>query len=177
MTAKKLRAVGVPYRWITNGKLYAVVGHDEDGDYIIRDDDGDVYTVEKRLVGDGKDWKEEDTFVWEDLQTGDVLVTREGKKAVYFREFQDKQDVFLYATTVDGGWDERVNYNDTLEHTVYDDMTIVEVYRPSGIWDCYLKTKSLNKHKCVFKRNDRKKMTVEDIEAALGYKIEVVDNE
>jgi len=109
------------------------------------------------------DYKPKNPFTKDDLQEGDVVVT---KGAVFI-----VQKKFGTTTSTNGTYAEDLTLN------YYDDRTefdIQEVYRPKQPYQV-----SYNDFKdgtLVFKREQPKEMTVEEIEKKLGYKIKIVDN-
>lgn len=175
MTNIKLKAVRPEYSFITMGKIYPVEKIDKDGDYVIYDEDGDAYYVKPCNIGKNQEWEKVSGLGKYDLLNGDIVVNRLGFKYIFFKNYAGYGDTFV---NVDGGWMPLSDYDDMLLKSDGDDgFDIMEVYRPSHRGVIYKNTTQLDYYYCVFKRDDRKKMTVEDIEAALGYKIEVIDNE
>lgn len=174
MTNIKLKAVNPDFSFLTKGKVYPVEKVDGDGDYVIYDDEGDVYYVNPMDIGKDEEWEKVSGFDKLDLLNGDVVVTRNGNKYIFFKNYAGKGDALVNTRE---GWMDLESYEDDLRNTDLDSFDIMEVYRPQFRTAFYPARASFEDYECVFKREDRKKMTVEDIEAALGYKIEVIDNE
>lgn len=174
MTNIKLKAVNADFIFLTKGKVYPVEQIDENGDYVIYDDEGGVYYVSQCEIGKDNEWEKVSGFDKLDLLCGDVVVTRNGNKYIFFKNYAGKGDTLV---NIREGWMDLESYEDDLRNICLDSFDIMEVYRPQLRIAFYPARDSFEYYECVFKREDRKKMTVEDIEAALGYKIEVIDNE
>ena len=175
MTNIKLKAVNPQYSFITRGKIYPVEKIDKDGDYMIHDDDGYDYSVSPDEIGKNNEWEKISGFDKYDLCNGDVVIQRTGKKMIYFNGYASKNAAVLVG--IDSQWASMDKYEYNLTHSTVKACDIMEVYRPTGNWVLYRREGDLENFSCIFKRDDRKKMTVEEIEAQLGYKIEVVDHE
>lgn len=173
MTNIKLKAVNPEYSFITKGKIYPVNAIDSDGDYVIYDDDGDEYYVNPCDIGKNLEWEKVSGFDKYDLLNGDVIVMRNSYKYIFFKNYAGKSDALV---NTDGGWMDLNKYEDNLLFAKDSAFDILEVHRPVYC-SAFYPAHGFYNYECVFKREDRKKMTVEDIEAALGYKIEVIDNE
>lgn len=173
MTNIKLKAVNPDFSFLTKGKVYSVDKVDEDGDYVIYDDDGYEYYVRQCEIGKDNEWEKVSGFDKLDLLNGDVIVMRNGYKYIFFKNYAGKSDALV---NTKGGWMNLDKYEVNLLFANDSAFDILEVHRPVYCSAFYPAHEFYN-YECVFKREDRKKMTVEDIEAALGYKIEVIDNE
>lgn len=174
MTDIKLKNCKCAYSFLTLGATYEVEYIDVDGDYVVYDEDGDEYFINPNEIGAGKDWEKLTGFDFYELRNGDIVVMRNGRRYVFMRNIAGKEDAFVRLGEV--GKETAKNYNGALLHTHNHDWDVMEVHRCDFVaawnnWD------TLKDYTCVFKREDRKRMTVEEIEAQLGYKIEVVDNE
>lgn len=175
MTNIKLKAANPQYSFITRGKVYPVEEIDEDGDYRIYDDDGDEYFVHPGEIGKNNEWEKVSGFDKYDICNGDVVIQRTGEKMIYFNGYAGKNAAVLVG--IDSQWEPMDRYEYNLTHSIVKECDIMEVYRPTGNWVLYRKEGDLKEFNCIFKRDERKKMTVEDIERELGYKIAVVDKD
>ena len=175
MTNIKLKAVYSPFSFFTKGKIYPVEKINEDGNYVICDDDGDYSFVSPGEIGKNREWEKVSGFDKYDLCNGDVVIQRTGKKMIYFNGYAGKNAALLVG--IDSQWEPMDKYENDLTHNLVKACDIMEVYRPTGNWVLYRKEGDLKNFSCIFKREDRKRMTVEEIEAQLGFKIEVVDHE
>lgn len=141
---------------------------------MIYDNEGDEYHVYPYEIGTSKDWEKVSGFDKYDLLCGDVVVTRNGNKYILFKNYAGNGDALVNTRE---GWMDLESYEDDLRNTGLDLFDIMEVYRPQFHTAFYPARYSFEDYECVFKREDRKKMTVEEIEAALGYKVAIVDKE
>lgn len=174
MTDIKLKNCKCDYSFLTLGATYQVKYIDSDGDYVVYDEDGDEYFINPDDIGEGKDWEKLTGFDFYELRNGDIVIMRNGRRYVFMRNIACKEDAFVRLEGV--GKESAKNYNGALLNTNNHDWDVMEVYRCDFVaswsnWD------TLEDYICVFKREDRKRMTVEEIEEQLGYKIEVIDNE
>lgn len=174
MTDIKLKAIHPDYCFITKDKVYSVEEIDEDGDYVIKDDDGDTYYVQPCEIGKDNEWEKISGFENNDLLNGDVVVMRNGYRYIFFKNYAGMSDALV---NTEGGWMDPDNYEDDLLCSGDTSFDVMEVYRPQLRSTFYPAHDSLEDYKCVFKREDRKKMTVDEIESALGYKVAIVDAE
>lgn len=176
MTDIKLRAkTGCNFPvYITAGKVYPVDHLDSDGDYVIKDNDGDNYCVCDCAVGPMAAWERIDDFVKCDLRNGDVVVMQNGFKYIYFKDYAGRANAFV--NTIEG-WMDVDKYTDELTLTDNPEFDVVEVYRAIYNGAFYPATEDFHSYDRVFKREKRKRMTVEEIEQRLGYKIAIVDEE
>lgn len=114
-----------------------------------------------------------------ELKTGMIVTQRNGdKKTVYLSCCSDwdaePRDVILR-----GGyyrsWDGLEHYREDLTHKSFKDFDIVKVELVEHPYDLAKPTDEANVVKTLWTRpEDTKKMTVAEIEAILGYKVEVV---
>lgn len=174
MTNIKLKAVRPEFSFLTKGKVYFVEKIDSDGDYIIYDDDGDIYYVNPVDIGKDKEWEKVSSFDKLDLLNGDVIVARNGYKYIFFKNYAGKGDALVNTRE---GWMDLESYEDDLRNISLDSFDIMEVYRPQFRSAFYPARDSFEDYECVFKREERKKLTVEEIERLLGYKVVIVDEE
>ena len=111
-----------------------------------------------------------------ELHSGMIVETR--KKDLLFVAESYEEEIFLMGND---RFDELCYYDDNLINTEDEDLDIVAIYRPlKG-----LEQRSLNgfidKQKrgltLIWERKEPKKMTLAQISEALGYEVEVIDNE
>lgn len=169
----KLKAVRPQFSFLTKGKVYPVEQIDEDGDYVIYDNDGDVYYVCQCEIGKDNEWEKVSGFDKLDLLNGDVIVMRNGYKYIFFKNYAGKSDALV---NTKGGWMDLDKYEDNLLFAKDYAFDILEVHRPVYC-SAFYPAHGFYNYECVFEREDRKKMTVEDIERELGYKVAIVDEE
>lgn len=174
MTDIKLKNCKCDYSFLTLGATYQVKYIDRDGNYVVDDADGYEYFINPNEIGEGKAWEKLTGFDFYELRNGDIAVMRNGRRYVFMRSIAGKEDSFVRLGEV--GKETAANYNGALLHTNNHDGDVMEVYRCDFVaawnnWD------TLKGYTCVFKREDRKRMTVEEIEELLGYKVAIVDKE
>lgn len=121
--------------------------------------------------------EENKMFCKSDLANGDLLVMRNGERYVVMQEYAtNKSDTWVGVNT--SGWCDPGSFEENLIHNGWsNDYDVVKVMRPAFRYanPYHYDEKDYD---VVFDRNEeRKKMTVEDIERELGYKIAVVDKE
>lgn len=98
------------------------------------------------------------------LESGMVVKTKDGKKYLL---------VAVRAELVLVGkeeWTTLRNYREDLLHDIYEDLDIVEVYATNG----GPFNRMIELGRLIWKRENKKKMTVSQIEKELGYEIEIV---
>lgn len=118
-----------------------------------------------------------------DLRTGMIVTLRNGNEYVFFKNFITTSD-YSMRTSADGVfvygqkkmWMMVSDYNNELlmkerGSSQFDVMKVEMVGHPYSFMD---PTYEKNYRKLVWERQEAKKMTVAEIEAILGYKIEVV---
>jgi hypothetical protein len=118
-----------------------------------------------------------------DLRTGMIVTLRNGKEYVFFRNFVTTTE-YSMNTSADGVfvygqkrmWMLGCDYNNNLlmkerEHSQFDVMKVEMCNHPY----CFMDPEyGKDNRKLIWERQEAKKMTVSEIEAILGYKIEVV---
>lgn len=106
-----------------------------------------------------------------------MIVERRDKQLLFVAESYDGK-IFLMG---DNSFDEICYYDDNLINTECEDFDIVAIYKPlkgfeqrtfNGFID-----KSKKGIKLIWKRKEPKKMTLAQISEALGYEVEVINNE
>lgn len=110
-----------------------------------------------------------DPFTKVNLKTGDVLVCKNKEKCIVNKE--------LDGLIAQRGYNTLIQYNEGLENTCNDQLTIMKVYRPRGMSQCRFDAKEGYEGDLMFDR-DRDfgvvEMTVEEICKALGKNIKII---
>lgn len=116
-----------------------------------------------------------------ELRTGMIVTMRNGNEYVFFKDFAVGDDYCMKndneGIIVNGqlpSWARIKNYNNDLKHNTYQDLDIVKVEIPSHPYAFTNIPYDKGYRKLMWERKEPKKMTVSEIEAILGYKIEVV---
>lgn len=117
-----------------------------------------------------------------DLRTGMIVTTRKGKEYVFVKGFI-VDDEYTMKSCEDGilvngqtpSWTKMTHYDDELKAGIgYESLDIMKVEISNHPY-AFTNIPYNKKHrKLVWERKEPKKMTVAEIEAILGYKIEVV---
>lgn len=177
-----------------------VYNRDDDDAFIV----GKIYTLtdSNRVVGeDGFQWgpHDEGTIKWlEDkgwykfeevsdmaftlssIKTGDMIRTAAGELMVAMCGCGNGSDFFYTFHSVFPGMYEGLNrWNEDFSHCRLSEYDIMEVRRPDGIrFDLFNLQEEWDTADVLWVREPvRKKMTVDEIEDALGYKVAIVDAE
>ena len=130
--------------------------------------EGEIVTITD--IRDGKAYVEENLWTWDlrafeklnivskdDLKNGDIVTLRNGDRLVFvggegFIDLSDDNDNYL---------SDICDLEDDFTHEHFKDNDIVKIERPV-------------EYTTVFKREEVKEMTVEEISKALGYEVKVV---
>ena len=130
--------------------------------------EGKIVTIAD--MWDGKAVVEENLWTWDlrafeklnivskdDLKNGDIVTLRNGDRLVFvggedFIDLSDDNDNYL---------SDICDLEDDFTHESYEDSDIIKIERPV-------------EYTTVFKREEAKEMTVEEISKALGYEVKVV---
>ena len=117
-------------------------------------------------------------FTKDDLKVGYVVKLRDGSLEMVIMSGVCGNDPMLISVGTSGRWTNIAqDIDDNLcRHDNKRDYDIVEVYGYSTYAYCALKVSTENRE-LLWKREEAKKMTVSEIEKALGYKVEVVAEE
>ena len=111
-----------------------------------------------------------------ELHSGMIVETR--KKDLLFVAESYEEEIFLMGND---RFDELCYYDDNLINTENEDLDIIAIYRPlKGLEKMALNgfiDKSKRGLTLIWARKEPKKMTLAQISEALGYEVEVVDNE
>lgn len=113
-----------------------------------------------------------------DLRTGMVVTYRNGEKRTVFC------DVYTHTGSMDyisngGSWNELCNFNEDLTSRVTSDMDIVKIEVLTNVICICHNPNELSKHqlKTIWERKEVKQMTVAEIEAILGHKVEIISDQ
>lgn len=171
-------------RWNLSGRMDKYMGTIMTIDGTRRTSDG--YTTYRMREDNGKwQWypwmikcKEEDKLMFgkSDLSNGDILVMRNGEHYVVMKNYYDGKDTWLCVNA--SGWlDPYTSFCEDMRCSNMDCFDVMRVLRPLGRFANFSQSCE-DDYEVVYERDEsRKKMTVEEIEAKLGYKIAVVDKE
>lgn len=180
---RKFKCVKSSGNGITVGEVYELT---EEGSVIL--DDGFVITKHHRE--NAIEWLENDSpefrkfeevfddmekFTLNDLKTGHVVKFRNGKYGLVLRDTgcKDGKDIIVYE---DNNAKELERYNDdmTSRYSWLNEFSIMEVYAPYCYPDIHSLGSDCTYDNLVWKREEKRKMTVAEICEALGYDVEVV---
>lgn len=182
--SKKYRCVEViSGQNFTVGKVYTLT---DDG--IIYSDDGfpfGPHTPDAVTWLENKGWyKFEEVsdmeFTLSSIKTGDMIRTAAGELMVAMCGCGNGSDFFCtFYSVFPGKYEEVDRWNEDLSHRYLNEYSIVEVRRPDGTrFDLLNLQEEWDDAEVLWVREPiRKKMTVEDIERELGYKVAIVDEE
>ena len=108
-----------------------------------------------------------------DLKTGMVVESRNGDKyLVMLNPDCEGKDLICFS----GSYMSLKDYTDTLEYP-NSDYGIVKVFTIGKSISYILSAKALLEFKLIWEREERKEMTLKEIEKELGYKIKIVGDE
>ena len=107
-----------------------------------------------------------------DLRTGMKVKLRDGCEYIVLlnmcHEWSDDTNI-LIETTEGHGWLSLDSYNDDLTNTVSNDYDIIEVFKSD-----HLRPLITDFYEVEWTNIQTRKMTLEEIENALGYKVEII---
>lgn len=113
-----------------------------------------------------------------DLRSGDLVKTEEGNIYMVLlntkTEYNDK-DILLNLET--GNYIKLSLYDEYLTNTLYKDCSIKEICSKDYVGDNFRKNnllKHIDNFYSTWKREDKKEMTISEIEKELGYPIKIV---
>ena len=111
-----------------------------------------------------------------ELHSGMIVETR--KKDLLFVAESYEEEIFLMGND---RFDELCYYDDNLINTEDEDLDIVAIYRPLKGLEQRPLNGFIDKQKrgltLIWERKEPKKMTLAQISEALGYEVEIIDNE
>lgn len=121
--------------------------------------------------------EEKAMFGKSDLVTGDILFARNGNRYVVMKDYgESRADVFLNLSR--SSWSDPDDYNEDLTCGISRNFDVLRVIRPIHRRSNCIGALDESGYKIVFQRDEsRKKLTVEEIERLLGYKVAIVDEE
>lgn len=108
-----------------------------------------------------------------DLKTGMIVKTREGKYHIIMRDFIDQGDILAglsYDNRISNSWINLSKYNQDMTHSEIPSLDIVDVYA-SSVYSADTPTKLL------WERKEYKEVTMQEIEEKFGGKVKIVGNE
>ena len=116
-----------------------------------------------------------------ELKNGMIVTTREGKEYLFLKDFV-LNDTYIMSSCDEGilvngqipSWNMMKNYNDDLTNIQYNELDIVKVEIVNHPHDLMNIMDEKWYRTLVWERKELRKMTVAEIEAILGYKIEIV---
>ena len=115
-----------------------------------------------------------------DLKTGMRIILRNGGEYIVLKDVitpyeEGKEDMYIL---IDGGWMSSSSYNDDLTSKGNSkDFDIMEVYEQNNgeyLDGSVLDKNAIKKMNLIWKREEKKKMTVSEICKELGYDVEIV---
>lgn len=109
----------------------------------------------------------------DDLKTGMIVKTREGKYHIIMRDFIDQGDILAglsYDNRISNSWTSLSNYNQDMTCSGIPSLDIVDVYA-SSVYSADTPTKLL------WERKEYKEVTMKEIEEKFGCKVKIVGNE
>lgn len=109
----------------------------------------------------------------DDLKTGMIVKTREGKYHIIMRDFIDQGDILAglsYDNRISNSWTNLSKYNQDMTHSEIPSLDIVDVYA-SSVYSADTPTKLL------WERKEYKEVTMQEIEEKFGGKVKIVGNE
>lgn len=110
-----------------------------------------------------------------DLRTGHIVTLRNGGQFMVFKNYHSQ-----YNEPVDcivsfhGTWTELKNYEEDLKNHCFHDLDIVKVSLISHPHNTFCDNRQLT---TIWDREEPKQMTVAEIEAILGYKVEIISDQ
>lgn len=150
------------------GKIYGVSYYKKD-DAVVTLYDIDHPGCEVEFYADVEEHKENEMFTKDDLKVGYLVKLRNGELA----HVVDTQKEGLCLDN-ESGWNQTKNHSNGLTHREFDKLDIMEVY---GLTQYGYKAHKfeVGDRKLLWKREEVKEMTIEDVQKELGYKIKVVE--
>lgn len=107
-----------------------------------------------------------------DLKTGMIVKTREGKYNIVMRDFIDAGDILAglsFNNKISGTWTSLSNYNQDMTHCALPNLDIVNVYA-SSVYSADTPTKLL------WERKEYKEVTMQEIEEKFGCKVKIIED-
>lgn len=107
-----------------------------------------------------------------DLKVGYVVKNREGN---LYMVMEHAKDGLIIIREDEKHWNQLCHFKDDLTNHCFAELDIVEVYGFPDHWKDAMRITDGNRP-LLWKREKAKKMTVEEVEKELGYKIEIVSD-
>lgn len=109
-----------------------------------------------------------------DLRTGMKVTLRNGQECIVLLNFShgydDATDILLNVENL--YWDPLTSYTEDLKHQTFKNEDIVKIEQPNHAYAIF---KSVGYgFTTIWERKERKNMTIEEIEAELGYPIKII---
>lgn len=109
-----------------------------------------------------------------ELKNGMVVTTRDMEKYMFYKDcvYKNEHTLSVFARE-DGVWTNIDTYSDDLTFSdckALDIMKVEVLKHPRLAWQKY----NTNNYVTIWERKSPKKMTVAEIEAILGYKVEII---
>ena len=168
----------VNYRTFIKGEIITLVDvnahesiglYENDGGYRWLMHDLDHPKCELEFYADVEEHKENKMFTKDDLKVGYLVEVRDGR----FAHLVDTIDNGM-CLNYENGWDTLRVYNNDLTSRGSDRLDIIEVYGFT-IKGYHAHKFEVRDRKLLWKREEVKEMTIEDIQKVLGHKIKVVE--
>ena len=109
----------------------------------------------------------------DDLKTGMIVKTREGKYNIVMRDFIDDGDVLAglsFSDKISNTWTSLSNYNQDMTNSRFPHLDIMSVYA-SSVYSADTPTKLL------WERKEYREVTIKEIEEMFGCKIKIVEGD
>ena len=109
----------------------------------------------------------------DDLKTGMIVKTREGKYNIVMRDFIDEGDILAGLSCnnkISDTWTSLSNYNQDMTNSRFPHLDIMSVYA-SSVYSADTPTKLL------WERKEYREVTIKEIEEMFGCKIKIVEED
>ena len=113
-----------------------------------------------------------DWFTIYDIEDGMVVVTRNGTKYIKFNDYLVSRNCNKLPLLL-ADYDIDCNYRYSTDEDIVAVYSSKALHFDQGVSNLLLRTSCYDNY-CIWKRNDVVKLTVEDVEKLLGYKVEIV---
>ena len=160
------------------GRTWCSGGHYTDGNNYDRYSENTVYYFNEGTYCDISDARERNytilewedfmnnTFTKADLQTGDIIMRRDGTTEIYNGEL----GMFI---TKDG-WNDLAHERNDLTDSISSEFDIVAVRRPRNKFDCVFDAFVKERGELVYERKEVEEMTLAEICKLLGKEIKII---
>lgn len=173
---KRIKITNTELGYLSKGKVYEI-RHEFSDHFVIKDDDGDFHTIDKagdcfvefEYVHEEEECTKPSGFSKKDLVAGKHIVKLADGSVGLVVDMEDELRVLFKdddSMTLD-------YQEEDLSYSEDSNLNIVEVYEISS---CFIsEIFKLDCHELVWQKNQKKKMTLKEIEEALGYSVEITD--